>query len=1412
MNALSSLKKFNIVILALSFCFSSYAASTVDWPDTIVADSAKDLSIGIVEDRQEDGKSFLPEDVEEEIIGLADDLYAGGVAKLEHYNTISCKVSTLKKLAKIKTENSVPTDCYKNFLEYVDGTCKPDVEFSDVYPVVDGTKTIFKEKYKCSGVAPSFNTSRNWFKIVATADQHEKNLWKGLYANVIQSFFDKVKADRNTYAEEYELATARQCEPGLMRLPHADFSPGSSCTKKAESCSTHSDCCSGYCQGEETQKTCSQPLSCYSLLEEGQQCGKLDNGGVNPYCNPGNIKPDGTVDESIELKKQIECTQVNMNTSEINECTPSGYAPKTGKPCCSTKTDSSGKCTAHFVCSKCAKNGEKPTSDEQCCPGYYKSLSGVCVQDFPPLMLDVSIENKTPVNKESKKQEKHIFQKIFDLIIPSAHSQESVDPNSINPEDSINCIPGLTCESGLSAEEEQARANANRTCMSPKDGVHPSADEINECMKKADLMYKDIANKNIKEGATGEIWTREKYQAQFNMTAITSKTVSDFDTCTFNAFNDSWFDAQPDERNAEIVLRGFEFLFSGNGTQDFWYDKTQSKNIYERAQKVAHDLRLFRSEQIAEFAEMNRKMTCKCIVAFGKSKFPEKASFFESSCSDVTNLADIDGKNLENIGNESTSLEDSENKSSTETKEADGTDTDLGAIGIAGEKLLLEFLALRNKAQLKRFDYNAKLEVELEELAKFIRENEWEQSSPNTIHLYDFKVKKTAGWVKALAIIIVVVVAVAFTIVTMGVGGAVIGAIAGAIAGVAGAIVGAVALVGAIALSIEDSNNKEALKNYSQAVAQNSIYGEGLERNVHDEVKRDWYCKNWICFTKYKEYKRYYTGPRFNSSESDQMKAPSETGKICSVFASSRVCFRNIHLTGFRPDEDKVELRYLLDAKVTEFMPNPSYTLDSNFVGMNGKFGTSRSDCTNNDIGDVNKAYWCGIGKLIDTKPSKTVKLKFLDEDMLLNDKVQDAFQLQDGEFLPELFNESHVLEVKNAVRQYASCSKMPEADGQKMLTLKDCGAIFLPEGHEHVLGFGLLFENSEDIKHFEEYVYQHHFHWPSISASDEMAYPTMALSSYFEAIVFNLRIVGSKAALRAMKNGEMYDLYLSDWRKRLADYKCDKDDAGNYVCAEAQMGDGSKNVAYSKKFMTAFNAILFEAGKLPDGIFGADGTSVNSSSGFSQGEADLLATAAKKAIREAEYKKRYDHYMETVGTTERGKQKIAAQQEWKEKFMEPLRTMPLTVGGKQFGITGSSTTNTKTKTATETKKKSKVAEYKVPEFKFDSSQYGNSSYNSKVGSNSSDSDTIKTGLQDSLKNSYLLDSALKSKEMFERDDSDSIFKILSKAYYRNLDLILERATIDDEEGKKVPGLEFKAKKDNLSNDKKSELKKLLSQ
>ena len=105
---------------------------------------------------------------------------------------------------------------------------------------------------------------------------------------------------------------------------------------------------------------------------------------------------------------------------------------------------------------------------------------------------------------------------------------------------------------------------------------------------------------------------------------------------------------------------------------------------------------------------------------------------------------------------------------------------------------------------------------------------------------------------------------------------------------------------------------------------------------------------------------------------------------------------------------------------------------------------------------------------------------------------------------------------------------------------------------------------------------------------------------------------------------------------------------------------------------------------------------------------------------------------------------------------------------------------------------------------------YNSGNYGSSEGSSTSGS-TVKTGLSDRAKNGMLIDSAMKDKSLLKRNDGDSIFKVVTKAYFRNLDRILER-TASSKATEEVRSLKYDKKSDDISDKKRSELKKLLSE
>lgn len=1300
--------KLQIFLASFLFLGLATGAERATFPSDFNSDTIKKLAKSIVDGAEDEGVSYKAEAQAQSVYESGEEFYFGGLAKLEYVTEFKCKVEELKAYEKIMKDNSIPKRCHENFENRTSSDCKKNITFAEVYPVVNASADDFHQKYKCDGYASGVTP-------LSSNSNADKKLWKSLYFKVLNNFINKVKADLEFKAGEYELANVKQCNDGLEKRVYALYNKGNlQCSIGNETCSEHADCCSGVCLDGGSRKTCQTEIGCYKLLSKGDECGELPSGKVNPYCDTEN--------------NQGECIEVNYNTSEIGECTFSNYKPTANRPCCSGATGADGKCKAKLVCDTCVKSGIELPQGERCCPGYYKSpFSNRCIQDFPPLLMP----------QTSIKKRKSFIEKVFDFIIPSAHAE---DPNG--------CIAGVNCQSSLTPEQRELIEAAIKDCLDPNsDGSAKTQAQIDTCLKEVDQDRADLVAENIKNGVDGEIWSKEKYMENYNRVAITSKTKSDFKACKFNSFNDAWVDANALEKNAEIVVRGFEYLFSGKGTVDYWYQDGNRFSMYERAQQVAQKLRRYRTDLINEFKEIDRKMACKCIAASGPSNHPDKAGFYNSSCAEErAELGD------------STGLE--EEGSGTTEKEASVSKIDLGGSGISHERLIMDFLELRMNAQMNRFKQNAELEMDLQILSEFINENNWEKSDTKETYLYDYKVKRTAGWVTWAVAIVLVIVGAILTVVTLGAAGPLV-AVLVALA------IGALTTVATNAMNNAYNNADKAVEEYLASVATGSIFGDGTERRIHDKVKRDWYTK-W--FTEYKEFKRYYIGPLTNM-KSKVSSVPNDNN--CVVRGSSRVCFKNIH-TSFYNNGSGTEIRFLLDAKFPEFVPDNAYEKDSQFIRK------------------VNDAHNYGIDYLIANKPSKTMKAKYIDEDILAPEDAIKAFQLEQGEWKAKLFSEDNFAKLKAGIKKYATC-----------ISLKECGATNLDD--ESVYGFGHLFETEEDVNNFTDYFYQHHFHWPSLSSSNKMAYPTMALSSYFEAIVYNLKLVGSLAAQRSLGYNEAYEKFKADWNKRVDDYNCKIDANGKKVCALADMGSGSKNALYSSEFFAEFKKLNFSTGKIAGSFSVPDSSGGNNK--FSDAAIEALNLGKKKAIGQARQMKKYAAYMDSVGKTERGKVKMEAQKEWMEKFSAPLANKPLTVGGRNIGNTGN------IYSGSSVAQEEKIASIK-PE-KYESPSFEAPDYNSysSTPSKSYSKEVPKHGIVDTS-GDVLLDSALKNQSKYQRDDGDTLFKIVSKAYYRNLGLILERSggAVGDAPTKRANNLEFKPKNSDLSKDKKSELKKLLSE
>ncbi len=1288
----------NLFLLSFVLMSSLAFSQQAQFPSDLDNDSNQKALVKNMIDDTTAGK-YKAEDVALELVNLADSLYSNGVSKLETFNLLSCKVKELINIDKVMEAMSPANRyiCGKNFfVKFQESSCNDSLTFDDYFPLTGAPVNVFQLKYQCAG---KLETPGSIVHNPYNGDGAKQFSYM-MYLSYVKKLVNEVKNNRESLVPEYALATTKQCQSGLLRLPFARFEATNSCEMSGKSCSKHEDCCSSHCLKTDDLSSgiCSQEVACYRLLSDGESCGELPNNKYNPYCDNKQIRHaiNPTSNPApAPGEKVTTCTETNFNTSEIGECTNVGATPTGNKPCCSDKIGAGGKCVDNFTCDICYKDGEVPENNKGCCPGYYKSLSGKCIQDFPPLVPTTKVK-------------KNIFQNILNIILPSAHAQD---------QDS----------SSLTSEERAAFDERRTQCLTSYPGDDDSEDR-STCLSNVSKEESALISQRLNDpNSNPNLMSRAEYKKKFNRAVIIEKKSSDFEKCEFHSFNDNWNSGSDTYRNAEIVLRGFEYLYSGKGTVDYWIDD-RGKSIYERAQAIALQLRQNRRLLIDRYREIDEQMTAECKEYFTQAKWKDE------------NGADT----------------------SSGDKREKNEDIDKGASGIKHTQMMVKFLRLRSEAQMQHFTNNSQGEAQMTELSDYISGNQWEQSWSQEVKLYDFTVKKPRGWLVVVLIIIAVAAIVALTFFTAGLGTLAVAAIATA---------GGLSVVGVLVATIGPSV-KMGLENYTAEVVAKSMY-QDTPREIKD-IKGPW--EGSGLFKKKQRIKRWYLGPYFRTGDSRSLMSSGVNGlggnPQCETRSSSRLCVKNVHMTSY--DE---QLRFLLDVKTPVFLSDNVYEKDSGLLKM------------------IRDGHSRGMQKLIATNPG-TTRQKFLERDLLAEGDIAISFLPKFGKWLPKLTVQQMKDKVIEAAAKYAKCEKLSE-----------CGASNASDGD---YGFGLLISNDEDAREFGDYFYQHHFLWPSLSSSGTIGYPSMAQASYFETVSYYLKIVGSLAASKSLDFGNLADKYQS----HLDDLEGEYDQGSG-----AYQGRGSSNVAYSSEFRAKFGLLDFNTGAGADQFVGEGGIP-KIPKGFSSAESTAFAAGVNKALRAKKQKEKADHYEKTVGQTKRGKLKKSAQGSFMQSFGKPVDRMSASL---RQGLDSSSTSAAQGEGAKGNKESSATtassltppnfASYQQPQIpSYNSSSYSRSNQSSSGQNSASGQASTGTGQSDAAKNKMLLDSADKISRELKRDDSDSLFKIVTKAYFRNLDLILERTTSAKAKVDSKKVLEFKAKEDEISNDKKNELKKLLNE
>lgn len=1184
---------------------------------------------------------------------------------------------------------------------------------------------------------------------------NRKSRWKKLYINFANDVVNFLKNRKIECANSGDIATVKQCcdfnenNPlSPQQLPYIGYEAptgANACGIVGKSCTKHTECCSGQCMLNDEvtpiKGTCAPVLSCYIKIQKDLECHPI----TKPYClTPWNT--GGWNNKQFD----VMCVPINHESVGIGECKQLTQACTNNTECCSDKCVS-GSCDFNAKCTACLNNGEPYVESDgiPCCPGHYPGMGDnpKCLPKFPPLILP---------SAKIKKPSQSIFQKIFNLIIPSAHATSSC--NFLN-ETQMGTIQSMTEDCFNQAQEGDDGIN---TCLKTVTVLKEGYKVTNFTTEKAaldtaisecgsDTACRDEAREEFHQKCQTYSMSRMSHAATYNIPTLQSKTFSNLDTCQFNNLNDNWAEASNSEKNAELVVRAFEYLFSGGGAQDYWVQAGRDgKNIFKRSKNVATLIKRIRRDYRAKQRKKDVLMMCKCVLSKKGEKLPaEVLSFF-------------------NIAPECEGEKDALDKMMT-NKEVSNS---VGATGISHEVFLVSYAQIKKEAAIDEFfDYTA-INTELDQLVKYLNGDEatsadWYKADRGYEKLYTFKVKWMSKWFKIFLIVVAVAIVMTGIILTGGALGAGLGSAMASLGSTVGMGLGigaftftsaaslgittvmlAGALVGAgISALFKNRIAKPKLRDVVVESDDNAgAYNEEKEEYVWSKGKK-W---NWLRTHAYFKIDRYYDFPYYYDANSG-----------CDIMAPANMCVRNMFLT-----VSDYGLSYLTDAKKPLYVPDYTYPDDINYVGM------------------INGSHQYLITKLKMTNPGSVTKRKFLKRDILSEPDIQNAMMPLNGSFVPGAFDENKAMKVLNGAKTFAKCK---EITGDKAIT--ECKVtIGEHDVEEGDIGFGYFFESQQDIDDFAAYFYQHHFHWPSLTASGQIGYPLLGQNIYYQTILHNIRIIMAGAKDRTDKFGQLYDLYKSDWDKRIRDYNCTQGTTGgdSAVCAVINAGGFSKNVKYSNAFVSNFRRLNFNIGVVGDvEVTGSSDINIGGSgSSMSASEVALLENAKKQALKNALQIKKSDHYKKVVGNTPRGKQIQNAFNKWNKKFSQPMSAMTMKKGGKSWGG-ASSTTNT-TNNYQDTKKQLDN------KFKINTntkSQYSNSynNYSSKnysgYSSGSNPSESSKLPVISRTKPEKTKADLLAEKKAFygfgERDENDSLFEIVSKAYSRNLDKFIDRKSLE---------------------------------
>jgi len=814
---------------------------------------------------------------------------------------------------------------------------------------------------------------------------------------------------------------------------------------------------------------------------------------------------------------------------------------------------------------------------------------------------------------------------------------------------------------------------------------------------------------------------------------LTSLRKSDFKTCDVR-FRDDFFnylnteDPKSKEKlvDLEVALLSFDYMFLGNGENDYWTkDGNPENSIYGRLKKIAKKHQMTRNEANEKMDKINHKLTCMCldVIGYNDIKDAAKKTFFEKECDEFkvvqtgevcTALVDCteEARKTNSCRSEDITSADASATAQKMLKSCNkgepGCDCKPSIVssidkenssGIKGKKLLVNWTQ-------NLFSFNTSLAVDntdtflaISDVAEWTTGSaKWDETSTKQYTLFNFDVKNPSRSAAALGALLGAILAAGVIAVL---GGFATSSILTAWA--AAGIIGASAVTGGVGIWMIGS-----LKG-----AWISKRPEIVDNNV-----RTYSCgKKETCV----EYSRVVTQP-YN--------------EICGVHTSANACIKD-----FAIDKDE---NYLVDPWVP--------------------LGVSRALILKDGGGyaqKMEKGFQHAKSLMMSLRPTGS------------SGGSKDSGGYVSESYLSTTFIDAEIL------GKYA-----PKVEGN-MLTDEA-----IKEIKEKAKKYGIdqrFFEetDTDNLNKFAEYVYKYHFVWPKTTKKGEVSYPTVGLSQYLElmsnGVTANLAAGATKAA---NSFGSLNTQYLEDYKKTLLVFADGAVSSEQTTLLKAEISKTQENIDSMKVVSALFNNPDFDAQLL--NLKSSDVNSVAKSQGIN-GNVNLTSTQKSllnaigklRLARKSQLKKLavYNKAMKDSGNESRAVKVASASKKFSATFGHPLsgsgslRSSSSKDGASSDGALANASDENKFNNT----------KINFDNFSTGSGSGSRSSSRASSGGHSdkddkASTDSGKSENEDSRRISAAIEARDKlNKDKYQSNDEQTIFEKVTNAYIRNYDKVLTK-------------------------------------